>query len=208
MRKVFLSTEARGDDIDAGLRGTYPFIVGVVQMSLQFNVSLLSQEEIGAVREHPVDCRILVGDEPSPGQVTGDVALMKTTDGILATAQLTGEQAQQCSRCLKGMMVPLKLKVKEEFLLSVDPVSGSRLKPPADPDRFRVSATHVLDMDEAVRQTWTAALPIQPLCKPECMGLCSECGQDLNEGKCSCSPVPDERWGALRELAQNLKGTS
>ena len=177
-------------------------------MSLQFNVSLLSQEEIGAVREHTVDCRILVSDEPSHGLVTGVVALMRTNDGILATAQLTSEQAEQCSRCLEDMTVPLKLKVQEEFLLSVDPVSGSTLKPPDDPDTFSVSATHILDMDEAVRQTWTAALPIQPLCRPDCRGLCSGCGQNLNEGKCSCSPVPDERWGPLRELAQELKGPS
>ncbi len=177
-------------------------------MSLQFNVSLLSQEEIGAVREHTVDCRILVSDEPSHGQVTGVVALMRTNDGILATAQLTSEQAEQCSRCLEDMTVPLKLKVQEEFLLSVDPVSESTLKPPDDPDTFSVSATHILDMDEAVRQTWTAALPIQPLCKPACLGLCSECGQNLNEGTCSCSPVPDQRWGPLRELAQELKGPS
>ena len=177
-------------------------------MSLQFNVSLLSQEEIGAVREHTVDCRILLSDEPSHGQVTGCVALMKTTDGILATAQLTGKQAEQCSRCLEGMTVPLKLEVQEEFLLSVDPVSGSTLRPPDDPDTFSVSAMHILDMDEAVRQAWTATLPIQPLCKPDCMGLCSECGQNLNEGNCSCSPVPDERWGPLRELAQELKGPS
>ncbi len=177
-------------------------------MSMQFNVSLLSQEEIGAVREHTVDCRILVSDEPSHGHLTGLVALMRTNDGILATAQLTGKQAEQCSRCLEDMTVPLKLKVKEEFLLSVDPVSGSTLKPPDDPDTFSVSATHILDMDEAVRQTWTAALPIQPLCKPACLGLCSECGQNLNEGTCSCAPVPDERWGPLRELAQELKGPS
>ncbi len=176
-------------------------------MSLQFNVSLLSQEEIGAVREHNIECRILVSDEPSHGQVTGTVALMRTHDGILATARLTGKQAEQCSRCLEDMTVPLKLKVQEEYLLSVDPVSGSTLAPPDDPDAFKVSATHVLDIEEAVRQAWMSAMPMQPLCKPECKGMCSECGQNLNEHNCSCSPMRDERWSTLRELAQELKGT-
>lgn len=176
-------------------------------MSLQFNVSMLSQEEIGAAREHTVDCLILVSDEPSHGQVSGAVALMRTHDGILATARLTGEQTEQCSRCLEPMTVPLILKIREEFFLRVDPISGATLAPPDDPEAFRVNATHILDMEEPVRQAWTSAKPMQPLCKPDCKGICSECGQNLNETECSCSPAPDERWGALRELAQEMKGT-
>jgi uncharacterized metal-binding protein YceD (DUF177 family) len=125
--------------------------MGVVQMSLQFNVSLLSQEAIGSKREHAVDSRVLVSDEPRHGHVTGDVVLMKTIDGIFATAKLTGEQAERCSRCLEDMKIPLKLKIKEEFHLSVDPVSGTILAPPDDPDAFTVSAAHILDMEEAVR---------------------------------------------------------
>lgn len=176
-------------------------------MSLQFNVSSLAQEEIGSVREHTVDSRVLIGDEPSHGHVTGDVLLLRTNDGILATATLTGEQDEQCSRCLEATTEPLKLIVEEEFFLSVDPISGSRLAPPEDPDAFRVSAAHLLDMEEAVRQYWMSELPMQPLCATDCKGLCSECGQNLNESTCSCGPAIDERWGPLRELAQELKGT-
>lgn len=179
----------------------------VVPLSLHFNVSSLSQEEIGSTREHAVDCRVLIGDEPSHGHVKGDVVLLRTKDGILATAKLTGEQESQCSRCLDSTTVPLQLFVEEEYQLSVDPVSGVMLPPPEDPDAFRVSATHILDMEEAVRQYWTSAIPMQPLCRPDCKGLCAECGQNLNESSCSCSPAPDERWAGLRELARELKGT-
>jgi uncharacterized protein len=43
-------------------------------------------------------------------------------------------------------------------------------------------------------------LPLQPLCRPECKGLCPQCGQDWNSGTCDCVPEQDQRWEALREL--------
>lgn len=176
-------------------------------MTLQFDVSLLSQEEIGAVREHSVDCRMLVGDEPSHGQVAGNVTLLRTLDGVLATASLTGSEDEQCSRCLEDIQVTLELNVQEEFIASVDAVSGAQLSPPDEPDAFRISGNQILNMEEAARQAWISARPIQALCKPDCSGLCSECGRNLNQSACSCSPAADERWGRLRELAQEMKGT-
>ncbi|MCI0855857.1 MAG: DUF177 domain-containing protein [Chloroflexi bacterium] len=176
-------------------------------MTLQFDVSLLSQEEIGAVHEHWVDCRMLIGDQPSHGRVIGDVTLLRTMDGILATASLTGSENQQCSRCLEDIQVKLELRVQEEFIATVDAVSGAQLVPPDDPDAFRISGNQILDMEEAARQAWISARPIQALCNPDCSGLCPECGRNLNQSSCSCTPAPDERWGRLRELAQEMKGT-
>ena len=123
-------------------------------MSLQFNVSSLSQEEVGAVREYAVDARLLIGDEPSHANVIGDVSMLRTMDGILVTAKLAGIQDEQCSLCLKEIKVPVKFKVREEFFASVDAVSTAVLPPPEDPDAFRIGSTHVLDLEEAVRQAW------------------------------------------------------
>ena len=185
---------------------TYPE-AGAVLVTLQFDVSLLSREEIGAVREHSVDCRMLIGDEPNHGRVVGNVALLRTTDGVLVTASLTGSENDQCSRCLEDIRVTLELNIQEEFMASVDAISGAQLPVPNDPDVFRISENYILDMEEAARQAWVSARPIQALCNPECSGLCSECGRNLNQSSCSCSPAPDERWGRLRELAQEMKGT-
>ena len=176
-------------------------------MSLQFNVSSLSQEAVGAVREHKVDARLLIGDEPSHSHVQGDMDMLRTIDGILVTAELIGTQDEQCSLCLKEIKVPLQFRVQEEFFASVNPGSEAEVSPPEDPDAFRISPTQILDIEEAVRQSWLSALPMQPLCKPDCSGLCSECGQDLNEGSCSCASALDERSGALQELAREMKGT-
>ncbi len=176
-------------------------------MTLQFDVSLLSQEETGAVRKHSVDCRMLVDDEPSHGRVAGNVRLLRTMDGVFATANLTGSEDEQCSRCLEDIQVTLVLNIQEEFIATVDAVSGARLSPSDDPDAFRISEDHILDLEEPARQAWVSARPVQALCDPDCSGLCSECGRNLNQSPCSCAPAPDERWGGLRELAQEMKGT-
>ena len=45
------------------------------------------------------------------------------------------------------------------------------------------------------------ALPLKPLCREDCAGLCPQCGANLNEGPCGCEPdTEDDRWAALREL--------
>ncbi len=176
-------------------------------MTLQFDVSLLSQEEIGSVRQHSVDCRMLIGDEPSHGRVFGNVKLLRTPDGVFATASLTGSDEEQCSRCLEDIQVTLELEIQEEFVATVNAISGAQLAPPENPDAFRISESHILDMEEAARQAWVSARPIQALCKDDCSGICPECGINLNQSTCSCGPAPDERWGRLRELAQEMKGT-
>jgi len=168
---------------------------------------LLSQEEIGAVRKHSVDCDMLVGGNAKHGQIVGGVPLLSTVEGVFAKASLSGTAADQCSRCLEDIHVTLQLEIQEEFISSVDPVSGAQLAPPDDPDAFRIDAIQILNLEEAVRQAWISVRPIQSLCEPGCSGLCSECGKNLNQSPCACSPALDERWGPLRELAQEMKGT-
>ena len=159
------------------------------------------------MRGHSVDCRMLVDDEPSHGRVVGNVRLLRTMDGVFATASLAGSEDEQCSRCLEDVKVTLELNIQEQFIATVDAVSGTRLAPPDDPDAFRIDENHILDLEEAARQAWVSARPVQALCNPDCSGLCSECGRNLNQSPCACTPAPDERWGRLRELAQEMKGT-
>ncbi|MEX0785032.1 MAG: DUF177 domain-containing protein [Dehalococcoidia bacterium] len=174
-------------------------------MSVRYNVSTLLQEPIGAVREQAIDSRVLVGDEPTVERVHGAATLLRTKAGVLVTAGLQGTSHDQCSRCLKAVDVPMRLAIREEFAASVDANTGMALPAPEDPDMFRIDASHMLDLEEAIRQTWTAVLPMKPLCRPDCAGLCPRCGRDLNLGACGCRPEADERWSALRALAHELE---
>ncbi len=176
-------------------------------MSLQYNVSSLVQEPLGCTRQYEIDEHVLIGDHEARLQrVAGDAAFLRTKHGVLVTAHLQGVQHDLCSRCLKDADVPIQVDFEEEFFASVDARTGIALPAPEDPDAFRIDARHTLDLEEAVRQFWTGALPIQPLCRADCRGLCPRCGQDLNEAACACTQEEDARWSPLLQLAQKLEG--
>ena len=177
-------------------------------MSLLYNVSTLLREPIGSTREFDVADRVLVDmKEPRHEQVAGYASFLRTKDGVLVTARLRGEPPERCSRCLRAVAVPIRLEVEEEFFATVDVRTGAKLPKPDNPDALVITGQQQLDLEEAVRQAWTLALPMQPLCRADCKGLCARCGNDLNEGACACSPEEDDRWSALRKLLVEMEGT-
>jgi uncharacterized protein len=61
-------------------------------------------------------------------------------------------------------------------------------------------AEEELDLRAWARDALALALPAQILCKPDCAGLCPECGKDLNREPHEHESGPDPRWNALRDL--------
>ena len=62
-----------------------------------------------------------------------------------------------------------------------------------------------VDLEPLARETLLVELPLAPLCRQECRGLCPICGEDLNRGACHCPPATgDPRWEALDELRDQL----
>lgn len=62
-------------------------------------------------------------------------------------------------------------------------------------------AREIIDLTESVREDIIIALPLKPLCREECKGLCPRCGRDRNLERCSCPPPGgDARWGALEGI--------
>ena len=61
-----------------------------------------------------------------------------------------------------------------------------------------------IDLNELLREQFYLALPMKPLCREECRGLCAQCGTNLNTGSCDCAPAwEDPRLAALKGLAKN-----
>lgn len=182
-----------------------------------FNVSTLLGEPVGERRRHTLDgasMRLAEPDAPgapaegkerdSSRPVWGELRLMRTGTGVLVSANLTIEAELECARCLTRLWRPIEIAFDEEFVPERDPLTG--LAPAdVDPDTFRIDASQHLDLSEAIRQYERAVLPISPLCRAECAGLCPHCGADRNEGSCGCAADDnDSRWAALAALAGEL----
>ena len=168
-----------------------------------FNVAQLLQEPIGAERVYEIDGSVDgVAEDAPPLDARGTVRLVRTNRGLLAYADLDAVARDACSRCLRPVETPVHVAFEEEFLPSVDVLTGQLLpRAEEEDDLFRIDDHHHLDLTEAVRQALVMHQPMRPLCRPDCAGLCSRCGADLNQGPCDCPEEPvDDRWAALRGL--------
>ena len=165
-----------------------------------FNVSGLLQEGIGATRKYDLE-GVLESEDRAPEPVTGTVELLATGTGVLVRAHLRLVEPETCSRCLKPLEETLPIEFEEEFQSTVDVRTGHPLKSEADDEVFKIDENHLLDLTEAIRQYREASAVMQPLCRPDCRGLCPRCGKDLNTGDCACTAAPvDSRWSALAGL--------
>lgn len=168
---------------------------------MQINVSLLLQEPIGAMRDYQVnEATDIIGDGKQY-TTRGECHLLRTQRSILVKCALNAEVELTCNRCLSQFRHPLKINFEEEFLPTVDVVSGVPLPLPEEASSFTVDEHHTIDLTEAIRQYALMAVPMKALCKKDCAGLCQKCGRNLNQGICDC-PVQeiDPRWSELTKL--------
>jgi len=119
-----------------------------------------------------------------------EVTLERVVDGIVASGRVQVTYRAECSRCLAPLQRPLRLGFSE--LYEPEPTPG---------DTYRLERD-VVDLEPALRDTVLCELPLRPLCRDECAGLCPRCGADRNVTVCTCEPaVPDPRWAPLAALA-------
>lgn len=169
------------------------------------NVSTLLQEPIGYARRYAVEREpVAVPAYGFAQEISGALRLIRSERGVLVTATLDlAPVTLPCARCLEPFDAPITVDFDEEYVLDQDPLTGRPL--PVEADDFRIDGHRHLDLSEAVRQYEESALPIRPLCRADCRGLCPRCGSNLNLGPCGCAAAdPDHRWSALGRLQQRL----
>ena len=115
----------------------------------------------------------------------GDANLVRTRKGVMVTARFRVQVTVMCSRCLSMFESPLSLDLQEEFL------TGPAVNIPLAPgeEAFVITKGRELDLGEAVRQYVALEVPLKPLCRSRCAGLCPRCGRNLNHESRVCSLV-------------------
>jgi uncharacterized protein len=115
------------------------------------------------------------------------------SDGIAVTGVVAAHWHGECRRCLTPVSEVAYVDIDELYQIAV-----------TDPDAFLIENDQ-LTLLPMVRENVLIAVPLWLLCRPDCTGLCPECGIDRNVSTCSCQPVvADERWSALQELKLRL----
>lgn len=169
---------------------------------MQYNVSQLLKGPIGAVQEKAIDEDISAWQDELAcvGPAVGRVHLLRTDAGILVQGWIETRVRLMCSRCLAEFEITLQATVEEEFRAGGQFATQNRTSDEATDPALQIDDQHTLDLREVVRQQLLLALPLHPICRLDCAGLCSQCGEDLNNGPCGCEREEDPRWSALREM--------
>jgi uncharacterized protein len=168
---------------------------------MQINVTQLLRAPIGSVRDYDIKQVIDITGDDVNSLVQGQVRLMRTDRSIRVKGTLNTGVEATCSRCLGQFKCPLVMNLEEEYYPTADVVTGAPVSVPDELVSFTIDEHHVLDLTEAVRQYALLAIPMKPLCKEDCAGLCPFCGHNLNRGPCGCpSRGTDPRWAELSKL--------
>ena len=173
---------------------------------MNYNVAQLLKESLGSTRTYRTDQPSHTGDGTSQVFPYGLVCLMRTDKGIWVSAALEVPLELTCSRCTSGSSHRLKIAIEEEYLPTVDILTGQRLAVPETAEGcFTIDRQHVLDLRDAVKEYIITNQPMKPLCRQNCRGLCPTCGANRNECPCSCQEQAiDPRW---RPVLRFLEGT-
>ncbi len=127
--------------------------------------------------------------------------LERTRDGILATGAFTTIAVVPCSRCSEPVSVPVSDQFVILYLGAQETFRGEEVELAAAEMDVDVLTDDRLDLSGLLRENVLLNLPLQPLCRAECRGLCSRCGINLNETSCQCRvEEPDPRLRPLQHL--------
>jgi uncharacterized protein len=158
------------------------------------------KRSLGARREERRSARVgelrVAGSVvPVEAEAAADAVLVSVDGGIEVTAVITAPWRGECRRCLKPIAGELRCDVREVYR----PRTRGEAEDP-DEDTYPLHGEQ-LDLQPLVRDALILELPMAPLCRPDCRGLCPTCGADLNDGPCDCPPSGgDPRWAILDVL--------
>ncbi len=126
-----------------------------------------------------------------------DLRLESVTEGVLVTGTVAAPLTGQCARCLDPLTDDLVVDVCELFAYAASTTDETTERD----EVYRVGGER-LDVEPVVRDAVVLALPWTPLCRPDCAGLCPDCGQRLDDLPADHTHEQlDPRWAALAAFA-------
>jgi uncharacterized protein len=161
---------------------------------MRFDLSQLLKGPIGSKTELDISERNrTLAKDLTVDLLEGTVEFTRTNEGIFAEGSFCTRIQVECVRCLETFAQPLAFRLEERFLFSSALSKGGPV--------FPILEGGFIDLSEPLREHILLAMPMRPLCRPDCRGLCSQCGQNLNEGTCDCEKEAiDYRLIALKDL--------
>jgi uncharacterized protein len=139
---------------------------------------------------------------PKGADIWLDIRLEAVMEGVLVSGTAQVPVEGECARCLGTISDSVEVEFQELFVYD-DTRSGGH----ADDDERRLTGDFV-DLEPVLRDAVVLDLPLSPLCREDCPGLCTECGIRLaDEPGHHHGDAVDPRWAALQGLVDDADGT-
>jgi len=166
-------------------------------------VAIVDIPEDGLRREYTMPVSVSADEEP----YTASASLTLTRVGrkVTVRGEIHIKGSLRCSRCLEHFDDERDLSFFDEYT----PLSESSIEPEYELSSDELDISYYeqdeIDIDELINEQVMLSMPLKPLCKPECRGLCPKCGKNLNEGLCDCQTDKiDARFEILRQLKDSM----
>ena len=137
---------------------------------------------------------------PEGSDVELDLTLTSVSEGVYISGRVRGSLTGECGRCLNEIDVPLDVAIAELFAYE-----DSTTEETTDEDEVGRMQGDLFDLEPVVRDAVVLTLPTNPLCRPECPGLCPDCGVHFDDLPADHNHEDvDPRWAALHNLSAEL----
>lgn len=161
----------------------------------RINVGFLINEEVGYSHGFPFEFdKVKIADDLELRNFEGEAVIGRTPQGLIVQGDFRGDVDLQCVRCLTDFARPLRWEFTELYAFNRKSLTDSGLLLPED--------AHI-DLAPLLREYALLEVPINPICREDCLGLCPVCGQNLNEKDCGHRPdTGDSPFSVLKDLLQ------
>ncbi|HET9143439.1 YceD family protein [Actinophytocola sp.] len=171
---------------------TSPWVVDTRELGRRPGTSRAVRRHAPATHPLGVEGVIAV---PSGAQVDLDLLLESVVEGVLVSGTAGAPTAGECSRCLDPIEDRIDVEITELYAYPDSATDAT-----TDEDEVARLVGDLIDLEGVVRDAIVLALPNAPLCRPDCAGLCAECGGKWADlGPDHRHETIDPRWAALTE---------
>jgi len=151
----------------------------------------------------PAGLGIEVIGVPEGSAVELDLRLESVVEGVLVTGTVEAELKGECVRCLEPIEQELETDFQELYYYpeADNRFGGSSTEADDEDEEASRLEGDLFDLEPVLRDAVVLALPLQPVCQDDCLGLCSECGARLTDDPDHHHDAVDPRWAALQGLS-------
>ena len=150
--------------------------------------------------EHPMGIEIFAVPPGEPVKL--NLRLESVVEGVLVSGTVITRAEGECARCLVRIEKPVGADIRELFAYP-DSLTAQTM----EEDELPLLVDDMIDLEQLVRDEIVTQMPLAPLCRPDCAGLCPTCGERLDDLEPGHShEILDPRWAALFDRVGGRQG--